>query len=130
MFGDVPLACFWLGMMYRFGKSVPRNVIRARQLFTVACDSEDVSGGPCDELGSMTVLGEGGKPNPSAAAKIYRRGCDKNDPESCAAFAVLVLSGHGAASDRSMARASAHKSCQLGYRAGCELVSRFPAVKP
>ena len=74
-------SCRALGVLYADGTGVTSDPVRARELFTRACDG-GVSKA-CNNLGLLYASGIGVEPDPPRAAELYQKACDASDPLAC-----------------------------------------------
>jgi hypothetical protein len=92
-----------------------------------ACDEGNMFA--CSEIGiwhlekDNWVLKYGDiKPDPYKAKKIFRQGCNKGHPRSCAGLAVQYFDGNGARQNYFKAFEFAKKACDGDYGMGCNIL--------
>jgi hypothetical protein len=77
-------ACYKLGLRYRKGDKVDRDVRRAFVFFERACVSGNVRG--CMELAEAYDRGEGVPADAARALELYKQSCDGGEPFACEAL--------------------------------------------
>lgn len=77
----VSISCANLAVLYKHGRSVPKDHPRALTLFVKACE-----GGvdfACGNVGEMTWLGQGVAANQANGAALIKGACRRGDVWSC-----------------------------------------------
>ena len=101
--------CVRLGFLYKNGKGVEQDDVKAAKFYEKACDAGELSG--CDSLASLHQnSGEHAK-----AAAIFERACEKGFGLSCYNLAQIYEAGGGVAPDESKALDLYVKACERGY---------------
>jgi hypothetical protein len=75
------LACANLATLYKHGRGVARDDVRALTYFVTAC--EKGSKFACGNVGEMAILGRGIAPDKAVGAAILKSACRRGDPWSC-----------------------------------------------
>ena len=70
-----------LGSLHAGGDGVPKDLSRAAQLMSRACDLGSARG--CSQLGSMYATGEGVPKDPTRAAALFKQACEKGLTKAC-----------------------------------------------
>jgi hypothetical protein len=76
--------CYNLGIMYDNGESVQKDILKAIELLTKACDMGYAYG--CYRLGLMYEY----RNNIPKALKMYTKACDMKEERGCKAYAELM----------------------------------------
>jgi TPR repeat protein len=80
--GGFPESCVSLGAMYEAGQGMMRSVKTASGYYKTACDAGEATG--CRRLAEVYNAGEGGiERSERDAIRLWKRGCDLLDGESC-----------------------------------------------
>lgn len=115
--GQHMIACNSMGNIYQNGTGLEKDEALATQYYEQACQQGFARA--CANLGTLAE----GKKNISSkksAAKLYERACDAGDGKGCSRLGLLLLQGkHGAAKNKSEARARFLQACEQGYGQGC-----------
>jgi len=154
-----PRACVKLAMIVEEGSRLPRDEMRARQLYATACalgwklacgdpdrprplptqdaapaaheqapaadrapleeSCRDGHGDACLGLAGMLMDGQGGRPDPRRAVKLFRAACDGGDLRGCASLGSALLEGRGVKRDEAQAERALSRSCQGPQGYGC-----------
>ncbi len=117
-----PASCSAVGVMYRDGNGVSRNIQRAYDAFHRACDHGDTSS--CRALGTLyeTQASAGrsiSKRNSGHTVVAYRGACRNGDTIACLRFAQALKIGDGVARDRAAAASIFENCCAHGESRGC-----------
>lgn len=107
-------SCGLLGLDYENGRGVALNLLRAHELYEIACD-EQSNAWACNRLG-IAYEGPGGFP---VARDLYARGCKLGDFSACTNQGRLLEQGKGGAADQQRANSLYRKACDGGSAAGC-----------
>ena len=81
------------------------------------------SGAECRKSGQRLV--SGGATEKAKAAEYFSLGCQKNDGESCTAFAEIVEEGQGAARDVKRAIEAYQRACDLKQLGACRALGSY-----
>lgn len=81
--GDT-LKCGLLGIKYKDGNEVDRDLIKARKLLKQSCENEFAHA--CYKLGFIYSLGQGTRLSYSIAAEYFGEACDLGYKEACSAY--------------------------------------------
>ncbi len=73
--------CNNLGVLYRDGQGVEKNLTKAAQFYSKACDLNNGSG--CNNLGDLYQNGEGIEKNLTKAAQFYSKACKLGFQKTC-----------------------------------------------
>lgn len=104
-----------LGWFYDQGRHVPRDHVRAAQLYRRAMrDNPSVQW----RLGVMNDLGLGMPENPDEAVRLFRQAASANDANGNASLAVMYANGRGVRADYAQAMRYYRRSAELGAGAG------------
>jgi hypothetical protein len=121
-----PESCVFLGYKLREGKLGPRDLPRARQLFTQGCE-EGVADG-CEALAEFYESGNGVPQDMSRYVELMERACDLGDLYACANGSYPYRDGAGnVARNPRRAERLLRKSCDGGLAYGCEKLADFRA---
>ncbi|GAA8307301.1 hypothetical protein HpNP137_04880 [Helicobacter pylori] len=85
--------CNNLGVLYRDGQGVEKNLTKAAQFYSKACELKDGRG--CSALGMLYENDQGVEKNLTKAAQFYSKACDLNISRGCGALGVLYYNGQG-----------------------------------
>lgn len=119
-----PPGCMELGVLVRDGRGGPRDMKRAADLFTIACDKGGIQAA-CTEVGIAAYDGQGMKPDPARGIALFEVACghaEQPQPKACAALGLAYLSGKGFEKDKKDEDKAIEflvKSCEMDYAAGC-----------
>jgi TPR repeat protein len=114
--GDLA-ACANLGVCYRDGTGMPKDLARASALFKQACDGGDLAA--CTHLGVCHRDGIGMPKDLPRAAALFKQACDGGDLRGCGNLAVAYANGDGVTEDRVRAAALFEQACSGGHADGC-----------
>ncbi|WP_437342425.1 tetratricopeptide repeat protein [Helicobacter pylori] len=76
--------CGALGDLYDDGKGVEKNLTKAYQFYSKACELEDGRG--CGALVVLYINGQGVEKNLTKAVQFYSKACKLGDQEACEAL--------------------------------------------
>jgi len=79
--------CNNLGVRYKKGQGVPRDLHRAAALYGQACDGG--SGDGCSNLGALYRKGEGVPQDYHRAVALFRQACDGGSAKGCRNLAAM-----------------------------------------
>jgi TPR repeat protein len=134
--GGAGVGCFNLAIMYNDGNGVPRDRAKAESLMARAladyekeCDADPFW---CVNIGFLYENGMVGSDGPdlAKAAAADRRGCDRNDPASCASLSQLELDGRGVPQNKEAATARLERVCAGGGSLACAVLGRSLYTDP
>ena len=120
------LGCVNLGLMYRKGDGLPKDVQKATELFRKACQLE--LGAGCRLLGEAYSSGQGTDPDARGAAAFNMRACRLGDAVGCGNAGVNYQRGFGVTADPAKAAQYYQRACSLGEQRYCALLDRFRNV--
>jgi hypothetical protein len=107
-------ACYRLGWLAWWGRGIPRDEVRAEQIYGGACRAG--SGAACGELGRLWSARAGRR---AEALSLFERACELDDPEGCLLLASAFAMGTLAPRDDARATPIYEKACALGSALGC-----------
>ena len=111
-------SCATLGSMYRTGKGVDKDDVRALAFYKQSCDAGNQGG--CNGVGVMYENGLGGLPRDEAkAVTLFKQACDAGDGAGCNSLGRMYLRGKGVPRDEARAFALYKQSCDAGFDQGC-----------
>jgi TPR repeat protein len=70
-----------LAEAYAEGIGVKKDLVRARELHTTACEANNIDG--CINLGDLMHRGLGGPKDRDGAKKMFKKACDAGDEMGC-----------------------------------------------
>jgi TPR repeat protein len=105
-----------LGVAYRFGRGVNRNLPEAAKWLRKA--SESGSAAAANDLGVMYQYGNGVPQNDIEAVKLFQRAADLGDAPAQANLGFMYTEGRGVRKDLSKAFGWTQKSADQGYAVG------------
>ncbi len=73
--------CNNLGVLYRDGQGIEKNLTKAAQFYSKACDLNN--GGGCSNLGVLYQNGQVVEKNLTKAAYFYSKACKLGDQKAC-----------------------------------------------
>ncbi|WP_231630660.1 tetratricopeptide repeat protein [Helicobacter pylori] len=76
--------CNNLGVLYRDGQGVEKNLTKAAQFYSKACDLNNGVG--CKNLGFLYEYGKGVEKDLTKAAYFYSKACKLGDQKACEAL--------------------------------------------
>jgi TPR repeat protein len=85
--GGDAASCAWAGVLYRDGRGVKPDTVKAWQLSTNACTHGDAVG--CAALSSLVLADDGLRRDAARAAGLARAACTAGDGHGCAQLAQL-----------------------------------------
>lgn len=91
------------------------DATRAAEMFRLGCEGGDLDA--CNGLGTCYARGEGVPRNDARAIELFTRACDGNVGIGCKGLGDMFAS-----TDPTRAQAAYKRSCDLGYKRGCEHV--------
>ena len=112
-------ACYDLAVLHEEGKSVARDLERARQLYERACQSDAPDATACNNLAVLYQKGRSVKADQKEASELYRRSCELGSMLGCRNLARRYLEGKGVEKSPQRAAALLEKACQLGHPEAC-----------
>ena len=107
-------ACGNWGLMFEHGQGVPTDLRRARDLYSRACDSDDLEG--CVHLGVATLAEDGAV---SDVEDGLRRACAKDVARGCTTLAQALPRG---AEENDDIESLLEQACRLDDAHGCRLL--------
>jgi TPR repeat protein len=127
--GDMD-ACGNLGLYYRMGWGVSKDLSQATALFKKACDGGSSNGCGHEEDKTSSAPGDSqirspNERNPTPVptdadrATSFKLGCEARDMKACFSLSVYYRMGWGVSKDLSQANALLKKACDGGYADGC-----------
>lgn len=111
------VACNNLGAAYNDGDGVPKDVARARAIWTEGCDEGFATA--CFNLANL----DWGRDKKTWQAQMTR-GCDLKGSLACVRLGEAHASGDLGAIDHTRAAALFERACDLGRASGCELFAQ------
>jgi TPR repeat protein len=113
-----------LGVMHERGDGIRPDVVRAKELYSKACQLQE--GGGCRQLGQLYARGFGGQPpNAKLALLFAERACALSDAIGCGNAGMNYQLGHGTDRDSQRAARMYKRACDLGGQQFCELLDSF-----
>lgn len=109
--------CSSLGVMYRDGIGVSKDVTQAVALIRKGCDGGDMRG--CIFLGMAYRDGNGASKDVAQAVALIRKGCDSGLMFGCVELGEIYRDGNGVSKDAAQAVALFRRACDGGYADGC-----------
>ncbi|WP_441730114.1 tetratricopeptide repeat protein [Helicobacter pylori] len=79
--------CNGLGVLYKDGQGVEKNLIKAAQLYSKACDLNNGEG--CGALGGLYYNGDGVKQDSKKAAALFEKACKLGYKKACEMLKLL-----------------------------------------
>ena len=116
-------ACYHLGRMYQEGRSVPRQLTVAEELYKKSCNLGDILG--CFGLAKMYESGRSEGGGPREAAEIYEKACNVGNAEACTRLGKLYLRGKGVGKDASLGVGFITKACEGGEPGACDVLGQL-----
>jgi hypothetical protein len=116
-------ACYHLGRMYQEGRSVPRQLTVAEELYKKSCDLGDLLG--CFGLAKMYESGRSEGGGPAQAAQIYERACNVGNADACTRLGKLYLRGKGVGKDPALGVGFISKACESGEPDACDVLGQL-----
>ncbi len=116
-------ACYQLGRMYEQGKSVPRQLTVAEELFKKSCSGGDISG--CFGLAKLYENGRSEGGGPAEAAAIYERACNVGNADACTRLGKLYLRGKGVGKDPTLGVGFITKACDGKEMDACDVLGQL-----
>lgn len=119
-----PPGCHQLGLLVRDGRGGPRDMKRAADLFTIACEKGGIQEA-CTEVGIAAYDGQGMKKDQPRGIALFEAACshaEQPQPKACAALGLAYLSGGGFEKDKKDEEKALEfliKSCDMKYAGGC-----------
>jgi TPR repeat protein len=114
---DIAGACTNLGLLYRNGRGVTKDVSRAAALYKKACDANEPSA--CSNLGLLHNSGEGVAKDESRATALFDKACTAGNAYACSLLGDQYGNGRGAARDEAKAAVNYTKACDGGIPESC-----------
>lgn len=109
--------CYELAIAHYFGRGIPVNYDRARQLYEQACDAG--SAAACNNLGVMYGTGVGVDRDAARAITLYDGACTKGYQRGCANLADMHLGGIGTRVNFERAQRLYVQACDAGDPYAC-----------
>jgi len=114
-------SCYQLAKLVRDAKGGPKDVVRAADLYGIACE-EWQEPEACVDLGLALYDGEGIREDPERAVQLLKKACNLEEPiwRACARLADAFAEGKGV-DDKSEEKAEElyRKSCDAGFATAC-----------
>ncbi len=111
-------ACFNLANMHRLGQGVPQDAERATWRYREGCNAGDLRS--CSSWGAMFLAGSGGvEKDVARAIGLFRRACDGDVGDACAALGFLYQTGQGVEIDLARAAELFGKACNQDSPRAC-----------
>jgi TPR repeat protein len=114
---DGAAACDELGNRVHDGLAVPRNLVRAAELFRKACKGKNQDG--CADAARALALGEGQQADPKAALPRLEQMCKSGHARACGHLGDLFSRGLGSPQDSTRADGLLAKACDAGVARAC-----------
>jgi TPR repeat protein len=108
-------SCLAAGSRLAPGQPNP-SPYRAAAMFRIGCDAGDLDA--CNGLGTCYARGEGVPQDNARAIELFTKACDGNVGIGCKGLGDMF-----ATTDPVRAQAAYKRSCDLGYKRGCEHVT-------
>lgn len=105
--------CFHVASMYQRGDGLPKDELRARELFDIGCRGNN--GPSCNELGRLREHSL----NFEGAYELYERSCGLGYGLGCSNQGYLLEKGRGVAGDRERALNLYQRACEASFAEGC-----------
>ncbi len=116
-------ACYHLGRMYQEGRSVPRQLTVAEELYKKSCNLGDILG--CFGLAKMYESGRSEGGGPAEAAQIYEKACNVGNADACTRLGKLYLRGKGVGKDAKLGVGFITKACDGGEANACDVLGQL-----
>ena len=114
----VPEACYEVGIMYRDGEGVSRNLPKAVEYLKTACGSGDYEA--CGALGDIyNNGGQGVTANATKALNYYQTACSHNIYGACFSLGVLYQDGSKVKQDYNKSATYYSEACSSGQADSC-----------
>ena len=118
--------CFYLGRLYRYGRGVRQDFLRAMELFGKSCEAGAPLG--CFYLSDMYLQGRGVGTDLTKAYQLSIKACDSFRGNKTACYNLGVFHDRGVGGvrqDREMARDYYEKTCAMGHKIACDMAGKF-----
>jgi hypothetical protein len=115
-----PRACNALGTLVRDARGGPKDLVRAADLFEVACE-KGISQG-CVHFADALAIGAGKPQDVERAEKLYREACESDVaiPKACTSLGIMIRDKRGARrADKEEATALFEKACKVDFPSAC-----------
>jgi len=109
--------CTNLGVAYRLGMKVKKNLPLSYKLLKKACDGGNIFG--CYNLGGAYAGGYGVKVDAKKAFIYMKKSCDANYADGCYGVAEIYSNGFGVKKDLKKADEYYFKACKKGHFSSC-----------
>jgi len=110
-------ACTLLGLLYRDGRGVTRDMAKATQLLDKACSEGGATA--CYDLAVLYDAGHGVEKDPKRAVQLYEKACTGSHAIGCRNLGVSYDLGQGVEIDTTRAREFFALACKLGDKTSC-----------
>jgi TPR repeat protein len=110
-------ACSQLGVCYRDGTDVPKDLAQAVRMFRRACDGGHMPG--CSNLGVAYANGDSVTKDPVRAATLFKQACEGGYAEACVAIGVAYANADGVPKDLARTVNLFKQACDGGAAKGC-----------
>lgn len=112
--------CVKLGVCYKKGKGVKKNVSKAVNYFKEACQKKEYEG--CVRLATMYRYGQGVEKDEKRALNLYKTACDNYYASACFTMGKLYESGDIVPQNTDTALTFYEKACENKERISCMIL--------
>ncbi|MBN2722500.1 MAG: sel1 repeat family protein [Deltaproteobacteria bacterium] len=114
--------CLMVGDIYKAGKMAKKDMSKATEYYSQACDKKIYSG--CRELGNALIEGDGVERNPEKGIKLLDIACDNDIFSACGVLGLNYYAGLNIKKDQKKAVEYLTRACNANYFESCLPLAR------